>query len=92
MVLDKGTLDAVLTESSESVMATVDKMFGEISRVLRLGGRYICVSLAQEHILKKVLQYFPDQSVTLYSLHQLAYWVQKCNCSVMLFVEAYPET
>jgi len=27
--------------------------------VLRNGGRYICISLLQEHILRKLLSYFP---------------------------------
>lgn len=31
----------------------------EIDRVLRVGGRYICVSLLQEHILVKLLEFFP---------------------------------
>ncbi|ELU00523.1 hypothetical protein CAPTEDRAFT_136807 [Capitella teleta] len=60
-VLDKGTLDALMTDSSADVSQTVTKMFDEISRVLKFGGRYVCVSLAQKHIVEKVLQYFPDQ-------------------------------
>ena len=60
VVLDKGTLDALMTDESEEVGAQVDQMFAEIGRVLRLGGRYICVTLAQDHILKKVLAYFTD--------------------------------
>lgn len=31
----------------------------EIDRVLRVGGRYVCVSLLQEHVLLKFLDYFP---------------------------------
>lgn len=61
VVLDKGTLDALMTDCSAEVSELVDKMFGEIARVLRVGGRYVCVSLAQEHIVKKVLHYFPEQ-------------------------------
>ena len=33
-------------------------MFNEITRILKIGGRYICVSLAQGHILKELLSYF----------------------------------
>ena len=44
VVLDKGTLDAVLVDESDDTMDTVNKMFAEIDRVLRVGGRYICVS------------------------------------------------
>ena len=57
-VLDKGTLDAIMTDDSTDTQEKADQMFAEIDRVLRLGGRYICVSLAQEHIIKKVLSYF----------------------------------
>lgn len=59
-VLDKGTLDAVMTDDSDEVSARVHQMFREIGRVLRQGGRYVCVSLLQDHILRKVLEYFPE--------------------------------
>ncbi|XP_071096355.1 eEF1A lysine and N-terminal methyltransferase-like [Haliotis cracherodii] len=58
VALDKGTLDALMADSSDAVVATVDKMFAELSRVLRLGGRYICISLLQEHIANKLFSYF----------------------------------
>jgi len=35
-------------------------MFQEISRVLRPGGRYVCVTLAQEHVLKRILSFFGE--------------------------------
>ncbi|XP_064649297.1 eEF1A lysine and N-terminal methyltransferase-like [Lineus longissimus] len=57
-VIDKGTLDALFTDKSDDVVKTVEKMFAEIGRVLRVGGRYICVSLAQRHILDKIMDYF----------------------------------
>ncbi|XP_046421551.1 eEF1A lysine and N-terminal methyltransferase homolog [Neodiprion fabricii] len=60
VVLDKGTLDALMPDESEDIISQVDKLFGEISRVLRVGGRYVCVSLLQEHILRKLLSYFPQ--------------------------------
>ncbi|XP_032688965.1 eEF1A lysine and N-terminal methyltransferase homolog [Odontomachus brunneus] len=59
VVLDKGTLDALMPDTKEVTISTVDKYFKEITRVLRNGGRYICISLLQEHILRKVLSYFP---------------------------------
>ena len=37
---------------------TPDQMFTEIERVLKVSGRYICISLAQEHILKKLMAKF----------------------------------
>ncbi|XP_048777270.2 eEF1A lysine and N-terminal methyltransferase-like isoform X2 [Ostrea edulis] len=60
VVLDKGTLDALMVDDSDAVIKDIDKLFTEIGRVLKFGGRYICISLMQDHILNKVLQYFPD--------------------------------
>ena len=61
VVLDKGTLDAIMTDDHPETIANVEKMFTEISRVLRIGGRYVCISLAQEHIIRKVLDYFSQE-------------------------------
>ena len=58
VVLDKGTLDAIFTTDDKKTIEVIEKMLEEISRVLRVGGRYICISLAQEHILNKLLQFF----------------------------------
>ncbi|ETN61319.1 CGI-01 protein [Anopheles darlingi] len=59
VVLDKGTLDALFTDDSETVLTTIRKYFSEIRRVLRTGGRYVCISLLQEHILREVVDHFP---------------------------------
>nr|XP_002732920.2 PREDICTED: methyltransferase-like protein 13-like [Saccoglossus kowalevskii] len=61
VVLDKGTLDALMTDDTPDVQEQVNKMFAEINRILKIGGRYICISLAQGHILQKLLTYFPDE-------------------------------
>ncbi|XP_053695220.1 eEF1A lysine and N-terminal methyltransferase homolog [Sabethes cyaneus] len=60
VVLDKGTLDALFTDESEATISTIRKYFSELSRVLRVGGRYVCISLLQEHILRELLNYFPQ--------------------------------
>ena len=61
VALDKGTLDALMTDNSTETNEKIDTMFSEIGRVLKLGGRYICISLSQNHILNKVLEYFPKE-------------------------------
>ncbi|KAM3668140.1 eEF1A lysine and N-terminal methyltransferase [Ammospiza maritima maritima] len=61
VVLDKGTLDALLTDEEEATLAKAEQMFAEISRVLQVGGRYLCVSLAQAHVLKKAVEYFSQE-------------------------------
>ncbi|XP_069121308.1 eEF1A lysine and N-terminal methyltransferase-like [Argopecten irradians] len=60
VVLDKGTLDALMVDDSTEVVADIDAMFTEIGRVLKQGGRYICISLLQDHIMNKVLKFFPN--------------------------------
>ncbi|XP_051661991.1 eEF1A lysine and N-terminal methyltransferase isoform X2 [Manacus candei] len=71
VVLDKGTLDALLTDEEEATLAKVDQMFAEISRVLQVGGRYLCVSLAQAHVLKKAVEYFSREGWVV-RVHQVA--------------------
>ncbi|XP_053599150.1 eEF1A lysine and N-terminal methyltransferase homolog [Microplitis demolitor] len=58
VIIDKGTLDALMSNNDEETLTKIDKYFNEISRVLRRGGRYICISLLQEHILRKLISYF----------------------------------
>ncbi|XP_055919548.1 eEF1A lysine and N-terminal methyltransferase homolog [Eupeodes corollae] len=65
VVFDKGTLDALMTDNSEQVRKTVGAYFSEILRTLRNGGRYICISLLQEHILQFLLEFFPKNSCML---------------------------
>lgn len=69
-VLDKGTLDALMTDSSPEVVSTIDKYFKELGRILRVGGRYVCVSLLQEHILEYILSWFPKN----------CWMVRVCRC------------
>ncbi|KAF5294177.1 hypothetical protein FQR65_LT10888 [Abscondita terminalis] len=59
VVLDKGTLDALMSDGTTKTQEKILKYFKEITRVLRTGGRYICVSLLQKHILDFILDYFP---------------------------------
>ncbi|XP_054717727.1 eEF1A lysine and N-terminal methyltransferase-like [Uloborus diversus] len=61
VVLDKGTLDALFVDESSDNVGKIEKMFSQIERVLRYGGRYICISLLQEHILNKALDWFLDK-------------------------------
>ncbi|KAK7861620.1 hypothetical protein R5R35_010125 [Gryllus longicercus] len=56
-VLDKGTLDALMPDDSDESKSRIDKLLNEVDRVLRIGGRYVCVSLLQEHILEKLLEF-----------------------------------
>lgn len=63
--IDKGTLDALMPDDAPETIATVEKYWNEVARVLRTGGRYVCVSLLQPHILQKALDYFPTHDFML---------------------------
>ncbi|KAI5632989.1 methyltransferase domain-containing protein [Phthorimaea operculella] len=62
VVLDKGTLDALMPDDAPETIERIDKYFSEIKRVLKLGGRFMCISLLQSHIMAKLLEYFCDKS------------------------------
>ncbi|NXE75545.1 MET13 protein, partial [Cochlearius cochlearius] len=85
VVLDKGTLDAILTDEEETTLAKVDKMFAEISRVLQVGGRYLCVSLAQAHVLKKAVEYFSQEGWVV-RVHQVASSANKQQFVLPVFI------
>ncbi|XP_030749681.1 eEF1A lysine and N-terminal methyltransferase homolog [Sitophilus oryzae] len=59
VIIDKGTLDALMPNDNDETIKSIDQYFAEIQRLLKLGGRYLCISLLQEHILNKILLYFP---------------------------------
>lgn len=55
-ILDKGTLDAI--HSGENSDSDAINMFRNIDSALNLMGRYITVTLAQEHIVRSICNYF----------------------------------
>ncbi|KAK3516608.1 hypothetical protein QTP70_021942 [Hemibagrus guttatus] len=67
--LDKGTLDAMASEE-EGVVAS--RMLAEVARVLAVGGRYVCVTLAQEHVIKLAVEHFAEAgfAIRIHSLSQ----------------------
>jgi len=60
VVLDKGTVDAIFTNNTPEIVSQIDRMLHEIGRVLRVGGRFLCISLAQEHIAHHVVHRFAN--------------------------------
>ena len=48
-----GTLDAMMPDDSIEVVDQVNRLFAEIERLLKLGGRYICISLLQARFFQK---------------------------------------
>lgn len=52
-VVDKGGLDALMGEDTEGAVAAGGKLLAEVTRLLepRRGSLYLCVTLAQSHVL-----------------------------------------
>ncbi|KAJ8901523.1 hypothetical protein NDN08_007367 [Rhodosorus marinus] len=59
VVVDKGALDALASSDSDLVFKDVNKFFDEVKRVLQAGGKYICMSLGEDYLLKWLLEGFP---------------------------------
>uniref|UniRef100_A0A8D3B3Y3 eEF1A lysine and N-terminal methyltransferase n=1 Tax=Scophthalmus maximus TaxID=52904 RepID=A0A8D3B3Y3_SCOMX len=59
--LDKGTLDAMASEEegalARNMLTEVIKQLA-VGRVLSVGGRYVCVTLAQESVIKLAVEHF----------------------------------
>lgn len=58
VVFDKGALDALMSEDTDEVTEKTTAMFQEISRILRINGKYICITLAEHYILRKLVSHF----------------------------------
>ena len=72
-VVDKGSLDALMSEDSEAVSLKASAFFAEINRVLTDSGVYLLVSLGQEHILQALFDFFSEElfSLEVTLVHQL---------------------
>ncbi|GFO39899.1 methyltransferase-like protein 13 [Plakobranchus ocellatus] len=69
--LDKGTLDALMVSEEAPVVQNVQAMFGQIARCLKVGGRYIIISLLQDHVQRILLQFFTDMGwpIRIHRIH-----------------------
>ncbi|XP_068599876.1 eEF1A lysine and N-terminal methyltransferase [Brachionichthys hirsutus] len=69
VALDKGTLDAM---ASEEAGALARSMLTEVGRVLSVAGRYVCVTLAQDCVIKLAVEHFVQQgwAVRLHCLQE----------------------
>ncbi|XP_010892908.1 EEF1A lysine methyltransferase 4 [Esox lucius] len=74
VVLEKGTLDAMLVEEkdpwnvSQDTACLIDQVLKEICRVLKPGGRFLSVTFAQPHFRKR-----------LYARHDYGWSVRTCS-------------
>ncbi|XP_005103862.1 eEF1A lysine and N-terminal methyltransferase [Aplysia californica] len=73
-VLDKGTLDALLVSEEKDVIENIHRMFAEVCRCLKLGGRYVIISLLQDHVQRTLLRYFTELSwpIRIHRIHMEA--------------------
>ncbi|KAH8033994.1 hypothetical protein HPB51_018505 [Rhipicephalus microplus] len=56
VILDKGLVDALTPD--KDCPAKLYAVLKEVSRVLRVGGRFLCISLLQSHVLQALLKWF----------------------------------
>lgn len=56
VILDKGLVDALTPD--KDCPAKLYAVLKEVSRVLRVGGRFLCISLLQNHVLQALLKWF----------------------------------
>lgn len=73
-VLDKGTLDAIYSNTDDVTITKVNRMWSEVARVLKVSGRYMCITLAQDHILSALLDHF--KSGWLLRVHKVYIYTQ----------------
>lgn len=72
IVVDKGTLDALLpVDADETAEKIVTQMFGETERILKPLGRYLVITLAQDHIVHKFLEFFRNSNRFLIRVHKV---------------------
>ncbi|EDW13508.1 eEF1A lysine and N-terminal methyltransferase homolog [Drosophila mojavensis] len=71
VALDKGTLDAIFVNDSAETKEIVNRYFTEILRTMRNGGRYVGVSMLQEHIIEYLLEFLPRNNCMLRIVHCL---------------------
>ncbi|XP_063984530.1 eEF1A lysine and N-terminal methyltransferase homolog isoform X2 [Diachasmimorpha longicaudata] len=62
-----------MPNTNEDTILRINRFFDEVTRILRRGGRYICISLLQEHILRKIVDYFssPNYMLRITRCHQV---------------------
>ncbi|KAK9806887.1 hypothetical protein WJX72_006435 [[Myrmecia] bisecta] len=58
VAFDKGGLDALMGEDTSGAMAAGTKFLAEVARLLDSNGTYICITLAQPHVLRKLVTSF----------------------------------
>lgn len=85
VALDKGTLDAMASETEGTV---ADGMLTEVGRVLAVGGRYVCVTLAQEHVIKLAVEHFSQAgwAVRIHCLSQESQDADSSSFALPVFV------
>lgn len=80
VTLDKGTLDALLGDSAASSDrdASAVQFLNECVRVLKMFGRFVCISLLQEHVLKVITRWVGE-----ICSHNCIVRVQKVNLDLI---------
>eukprot|EP00924_Labyrinthula_sp_SR-Ha-C_P004795 snap_masked-scaffold_1-processed-gene-12.8-mRNA-1 protein AED:0.41 eAED:0.41 QI:0/0/0/1/1/1/2/0/644 len=70
IIIDKGFIDAVISEPLQEVVSNGRNMLEEIKKCLKDGGTYFCVSLAQHFIIDTILETFTNYKKEIYTLQK----------------------
>ena len=70
VVIDKGTLDAMMVDEEVQTVDMIEKMYSEIERCIANFGRYIIITLAQEHIARHFSKYFYERNGWVVRIHE----------------------
>lgn len=92
VVIDKGGLDALMEPELGPILGI--QFLSEVKRVLRSGGRYICISLVQTHVIELLFSKFrfgwqvsvhaiPQQPASVSSYHPFIVAAVKENSSAL---------
>ncbi|XP_033642864.1 eEF1A lysine and N-terminal methyltransferase-like [Asterias rubens] len=70
-VLDRGTVDFLLEEDNEEARLKGSRVLAEVCRILKMGGRFVCLTIAADHATRHLLKHFTE-SGWLVRLHKIS--------------------
>ena len=60
-VLDRGTVDFLLEEDNEEARLKGSRVLAEVCRILKMGGRFVCLTIAADHATRHLLKHFTER-------------------------------
>ena len=80
LVIDKGSFDALCCDQTEETQKQVLKYLQEVTRVIKSGGSYMCISLLQDFVLQALLNFFTDgKENPLFDSNSFSFHIRKVD-------------